>query len=1017
MGFALMLTVVCGSIQAQTKTVTGKVTVGKGDQLLPLSGVSVSQVGSDQTSVTNSQGVYRLEISGREGSESGNRSGSENGSGSSVLVFRHPEYSEQRVSLGNRSVVDVGMVVGNDGDGSGKVQGIEEVVLNAGYYKVRDKERTGSIAKISAKDIENQPVTNVLSSAQGRMAGVNISQNGGTPGGGYQIEIRGRNSLRTRSNSEFDGNQPLYVVDGVVLGSEVKTVYAGSSLPNGSINPLNSINPNDIESFEILKDADATAIYGSRGANGVVLVTTKKGKAGKVSLSFTSNYGLSSAISNLKMMNTEQYLGMRRQAFINSNVTAYPANAYDVNGTWDENRSTGWPKKLIGNTSTFSDIRGSVSGGNEQTRFIISLGHTEQTTPFGRDFRYVTNSLNNSISHRSKDRKLEINVSNIFSLLKNNVINTDVTAQAYLLAPNAPELHLPDGSINWAGGTFTNPVAAFNGSYTNDSKQLITNLTASYEVLKNIRFKLNGGINYQNFEEWSLQPNTIYSPATSLGLSSATSKASKSSQNRFSLVIEPQLTWDFQRNNHKINVIIGGTLQQDSFERSSMTGTGFESNVFIKNIAAAKTKTFGDQLETEYKYTAVFGRINYQYDGKYIVNLTGRRDGSSRFGPNNRFANFGAVGAAWLFSKESLFTDLGWLSFAKLRGSYGVTGSDNIGDYQYLDTYTVSKLIYNGTAALVPSRLFNPDYSWENTYKLEAAFEASVFKNRFNVTASWYRNSSSNQLVGYQLPAVTGFTSVLANMPAEVENKGWEFELSADPFKESELRWDSSFNISFPKNKLLAFPGLEGSTYSNTYIVGQPITIVKLYNLEGIDPGTGKYRFTDYNGDGKISAPDDTRAVENIGVRYFGGWNNRFTYKNFELSFLFQFVKQKNRNFNSTMPSPGLMSNLPVDVLDVWSPQNPDGIYMPYQSTVNPLHVQFQNSTASVSDASFIRLKNVQLGYQIPVENTFFRNARIYVQGQNLLTITNYFGYDPEFPSMSFLPPMKTYSMGVQLTF
>ncbi|MCU7618470.1 SusC/RagA family TonB-linked outer membrane protein [Chryseobacterium sp. PBS4-4] len=988
-GFAFMLTLVCGNLKAQTKTVTGTVTVN--DQ--PLSGVSVSQEGSDQTAVTNTQGSYQLQITGEN----------------NVLIFRHPEYTEQRISANNQSVINLTL--------DPKVKGIEEVVINAGYYKVKDKERTGSIAKISAKDIENQPVTNVLASAQGRMAGVNISQNGGTPGGGYQIEIRGRNSLRTRSNSEFDGNQPLYVVDGVVLGSEVRTVYAGSSLPNGSINPLNSINPNDIESFEILKDADATAIYGSRGANGVVLVTTKKGKAGKVSLSFTSNYGLSSAISNLSMMNTEQYLGMRRQAFANSNISTYPANAYDINGTWDQNRSTDWPEKLIGNTSTFSDIRGSVSGGNEQTGFIISLGHTEQTTPFGRGFRYVTNSLNNSISHRSKDKKLEINVSNIFSLLKNNVINTDVTAQAFLLAPNAPELYLPDGSINWANGMFTNPVAAFNGSYTNDSKQLITNLTASYEVLKNIRLKLNGGINYQNFEEWSLQPNTIYSPTTSLGLSSATSKASKSSQNRFSLVVEPQLTWDFQRNHHKINIIVGGTLQQDSFERGSMTGTGFESNVFIRNIAAAKTKTFGDQLETEYKYTAVFGRVNYQYDGKYIVNLTGRRDGSSRFGPNNRFANFGAIGAAWLFSKETLFKNIDWLSFAKLRGSYGVTGSDNIGDYQYLDTYTVSTLIYNGTAALIPSRLFNPDYSWENTYKLETALEASFFKNRFNLTASWYRNRSSNQLVGYQLPAVTGFTSVLANMPAEVENTGWEFELSADPFKDQALRWDTSFNISFPKNRLVAFPGLEGSTYSNTYIVGQPITIVKLYNLEGIDPNSGKYIFTDYNGDGKISAPDDTRAIENLGVRYFGGWNNRLTYKNFEFSFLFQFVKQKNRNFNSTMPSPGLMSNLPVDVLNVWSPQNADGLYMPYQSTVNPLHAQFQNSTASVSDASFIRLKNVQLGYQIPVENTFFRNARIYIQGQNLLTVTKYFGYDPEFPSMSFLPPMKTYSMGVQLTF
>ncbi|MGE6394340.1 SusC/RagA family TonB-linked outer membrane protein [Chryseobacterium scophthalmum] len=1002
-GFTLLAS---GVVIGQMRVITGIVTNNTNNK--PISGVSIFQEGSDAVATTNSSGIYRVQVSGNN----------------PVLVFKHPDYPDRKVYLGDRVSVDVSLSKENkNGDGMGNERekenekAIEEVVLNAGYYKVRDKERTGSISKVSTKDIENQPVTNVLASAQGRMAGVNITQNGGTPGGGFQIEIRGRNSLRTRNNSEFDGNQPLYVVDGVVLGSEVKTLYAGSSIPNGSINPLNSINPNDIESFEILKDADATAIYGSRGANGVVLVTTKKGKAGKVSLSFTSNYGLSNAIFNLKMMNTQQYLGMRRQAFANSNVTTFPANAYDVNGTWDQERNTDWAKKLIGNTSTFSDVRSSVSGGSEQTGFMISLGHTEQTTPFGHGFRYTTNSLNTSITHRSKDRKLELNVSNIFTILKNNVVNADVTSQAFSLAPNAPELYHADGSINWSNGTFTNPVAAFNGSYSNDSKNFITNLTATYELVKNVRIKMNGGINYQNFEEWSLTPNTVYNPTTSLGLSSATSRASKSNQNRFSLVVEPQLTWDFQRLKHKLNVIVGGTLQQDSFERGSMTGTGFESNVFIRNLAAAKTKNIGHQLNTEYKYTAVFGRINYQYDGKYILNLTGRRDGSSRFGPNNRFANFGAVGAAWLFSKENVVKDIDWISFAKLRGSYGVTGSDNIGDYQYLDTYTVSTLIYNGTAGLIPSRLYNPDYSWENTYKLETALEAGLFKNRLNFTASWYRNRSSNQLVGYQLPAVTGFTSVLANMPAEVENRGWEFEISADPFKSKELRWDTSFNISFPKNRLVAFPGLEGSTYSNTYVVGMPITIVKLYQLEGIDPSNGKYIFTDFNGDGKLSSPDDNRAVENLGVQYFGGWSNRLNYKNFELSFLFQFVKQKNRNYIYTMPSPGMMSNLPVELLDVWSPQNTAGLYMPYQSSANPLHSQFQSSTASVSDASFIRLKNVQLGYRIPVENTFFKNARIYVQGQNLITWTNYFGNDPEFPTMSFLPPMRTFSMGVQLTF
>ncbi|WP_027375702.1 SusC/RagA family TonB-linked outer membrane protein [Kaistella palustris] len=987
--FAFLLSAAYCTVHAQTRTVTG--TVNDGEK--PLSGVVVSQSGTSQATTTNSAGAFRLEITGEN----------------PILVFRHPEYTEGKIVTDGKSHFAISL--------KGKESAIQEVTLNAGYYEVKAKESTGSISRVTAKDIENQPVSNVLAAVQGRMAGVSITQNGGVPGGGYQVQIRGRNSLRTIANSGTDGNQPLYVVDGIVIGMDTPTKYSATALPLGSISPLNSINPNDIETFEILKDADATAIYGSRGANGVVLITTKKGKSGKTSLSFTANYGISKALNNLKMMNTAQYLQMRRQAYTNSGVTTFPANAYDVNGTWDPTRNTDWPEELLGNSATMTEVRTSVSGGSELTRFRISVGHTEQTTPFGNGFRYTANTLSNSVTHHSRDQRLQLSMANNIALLKNNAVGTDITRQAFLLPPNAPELYGADGSLNWANGTFTNPVAAFKGNYTNENKQFMTNLTASFELLRNITVKLNGGITYQDFEEWSFQPNTLYNPATAQGLNSSTSRASKSDQNRFSYVVEPQVSWTFIRDRHRLTALAGATVQQDQLGQGYMTGTGFESNALISNIAAAKTKTVGDQLTTEYRYAAVFGRVNYRYNGRYLLNLTGRRDGSSRFGPNNRFADFGAVGAAWIFSEENFVKDLKWLSTGKLRGSYGLTGSDHIGDYQYHDTYTVSNMIYNGVTGLVPSRLFNPDYSWEKTRKLEAALELGMFANRLSLTTSWYRNRSSSQLVGYQLPTVTGFSSVLANLAADVENTGVEVEVGYHSFKGRTMQWETAFNMSIPKNKLLSFPGLEGSTYSNTYVIGMPVTIVKLYNLEGIDAATGKYIFTDYNGDGKISAPDDNKVIEDLGVRFFGGWSNRLSYRNWDLSFLVQFVKQRNRNFNNSIPSPGLMNNLPVQALDVWSPQNPGGLYMPYQSTANPLHPYFQNSTASVGDASFLRLKNVQLGYDVPVRGTFFTNARIYVQGQNLLTVTKYFGYDPENPLTSFLPPLKTWSFGLLCNF
>ncbi|MBO9676351.1 MAG: SusC/RagA family TonB-linked outer membrane protein [Sphingobacteriaceae bacterium] len=894
---------------------------------------------------------------------------------------------------------------------------IEEITLNAGYYAVKEKERTGSIAKVTAKDIENQPVTNVLSTVQGRMAGVSITQNSGVPGGGFDIQIRGKNSLRTTSNSGIDGSQPLYVIDGVPIGGEMTSPYSAVILPGASINPLNSINPNDIESLEILKDADATAIYGSRGANGVVLVTTKKGKSGKLGLSFNSTYGLSQVASKMKMMDTGQYLNMRKQAFANDGITTYPATAYDINGVWNQNRDTDWVKTLIGNTAASSNTQLSLTGGSKSTTFLLGFGHNEQTTAFGNNFKYRSNNFSSNISHHSLDRKFLLNVSNLFSIQKNNIVRSDITRQAYWLTPNSPALYNENGGLNWENNTFANPVAPFNSTYTNETKQFLININTTYEVFKGFKIKLNGGINYQTLDEIAIQPNTMYNPSFALGQSSATSRASKSNQDRFSFILEPQANWIYKRGSQEIDVLVGGTFQRDVNEQGTMTGIGFESNQFIENIGAAQTKTISDQVNNEYKYAAIFGRINYQFNNKYIVNITGRRDGSSRFGPNKKFANFGAIGAAWVFSRENFLKDSKWLSFGKLRGSFGSAGSDNIGDYQYLDTYTVSSSIYNTTTGLLPSRLYNADYSWEKTVKLETAIELGFFNNRLNLTAAWYRNRSSNQLVGIQLPSITGFTSVLANLPATVENTGIELEINARLLKSQHFQWETGFNISFPKNKLISFPGLEGSTYANQFVIGQPTSIIKVYQLLGINPKTGLYEFMDFNGDGKINSPEDNKIVERIGVRAFGGWNNTLRYKNWDLSFLVQFVKQRNRNYNNIMPVPGSMNNQPVEVLNVWSPENTTGVYAPYHSAANTSHNLFQNSTAAISDASFIRLKNLQIGYKIPLANSIFKDIKIYFQGQNLLTLTKYFGIDPEFIAMGYLPPLRTYSFGTQFNF
>nr|WP_199156172.1 SusC/RagA family TonB-linked outer membrane protein [Pedobacter sp. ASV2] len=894
---------------------------------------------------------------------------------------------------------------------------IDEITINAGYYAVKDKERTGSISKVTAKDIENQPVTNVFSALQGRMSGVSITQNSGMPGGGFDIQIRGRNSLRTKYNSDTDGNQPLYIIDGVPVGGEITSLFSSLVLPAHDINPLNAINPNDIESIEILKDADATAIYGSRGANGVVLVTTKKGKKGAVKLTLNTFYAISSTASKLKMMNTPQYLQMRRQAYQNDGVS-FADNDYDVNGTWSSTRSTDWQKQLIGKYASNSMIQASVSGGNEETSFLLSTSHTEQTTVLPADFKYTTNSLNGTLTHRSKDKRFELTTSNLFSHQKNNVINEDLTAKALILSPNAPALYLQNGDLNWENNTFTNPVASFVSAYSYTLFQFNNNINARYELFPNLSFKINGGLSYSSFEELSLRPNTMYNP--SYGLTSAYSSAMKNNQTRFSYLLEPQLNWQYKKENHQLDVLIGTTLQKTSTDQSSLQGYGFTSNALIENLGAANIKIVSDEVKTDYNYFAVFGRINYQYMKKYILNVTGRRDGSSRFGPNNRFANFGALGTAWLFSKENWFGENSMLSFGKLRASYGITGSDLIGDYQYLNTYSSSGTGYDGTVGFYPSRLYNPNFSWEKTTKTEAALELGFFKDRLNINAAWYRNLSSNQLVGIPLPGTTGFNSIQSNLPATVENKGLEFEISARPLNQN-LKWQSSFNISIPTNKLIAFPNLEGSTYANQYIIGYPTSIVKLYQYEGIDPATGLYKFKDFNGDGKITTPDDSQAIEKLGIKYFGGWQNQLSYKQWSLSFLLQFVHQTNWNYNRQMPIAGSMNNQPREVLNVWSAENQTGTYMPYSTGLNPqkneLQSFFQNSTAAIGDASFIRLKNIQLNYKLNLNKAGIDQVLMYIQGQNLITWTKYFGLDPEFSLTGFLPPLKTYSFGLQLNF
>lgn len=956
------------------------------DGLNPLPGVSIAIKGkAKSTTISDFNGQYTITAAVND-----------------TLVVSYIGFKTAIIPINSRKTINIRL--------QEDATMLQEVRINAGYYTVKESERTGSIARITAAAIETQPVTNVLATMQGRMAGVSVIQTTGVPGGGFDLKIRGQNSIRS------DGNATLYIIDGVPYASDpIGFNQIASTFPTVT-SPLNSINPTTIESIEILKDADATAIYGSRGANGVVLITTKKGKAGKTSVNIKSTTGVGTVTRFMKLMNTEQYLAMRRQAFANDGITSYPFYAYDVNGTWDQNRYTDWQEEFLGGTAQFNDVQGTLSGGSDQTQFLLNSSYHTESTVFPGDFTYKKGGAQFNMNHHSADNKFKFNFSTVYNIQDNDQPAFDLTASARYLAPNAPALYDEDGNLNWENGTWQNPLRYLAANFEAKTNDLVSNAVLSYELFPDLIIKSNFGFTDLRHTETRTAPSTVYNPA--YHLTSAYSSIYINNTNRQSWIVEPQIHWEKEMGMGRIGMLLGGSFQNQNSSRLYQFANGFTSNSLIYDLASASTVRVLFSDNALYKYQAFFGRINYNWDDRYILNLTGRRDGSSRFGPGKQFANFGAVGMAWLFSKESFLQENSWLSFGKLRASYGTTGNDQIGDYQFLNTYTSSGVLYDSNVGLQPSRLFNPDFGWEVNKKLEAALETGFLNDRLFLTAAWYQNRSSNQLVGVPLAGTTGFQTLQANLDATVENTGWEFTLRTVNFNAKNFNWTTNLNFTLAKNKLIRFPNLETSPYNQQYRIGEPLNIKLLYQYTGVDPQTGVYGFADTNNDGIISFPEDKQTAIDLNPQYYGGIQNELSYKRWKLDFLFQFVKQENSNYSNGFA--GQMSNQPIRMIDSW--QQPgdtanEQIYTTgYNGAAVTANYQYTQSTGAITDASFIRLKNIAITYDLPLA-TKTTQCQLILQSQNLLTFTKYKDGDPEFISSGYLPPLKIITAGIQLTF
>ena len=969
----------------QQSQINGTIT----DGINPLSGVSISIKGSANSgTISDINGQYSLTASP-----------------DAILIYSFIGFITVTEPINGRKTINIQL--------QEDATQLQEVKINAGYYSVKESERTGSIAKISAKDIEKQPVSNMLAAMQGRMAGVNVTQTTGIAGGGFDIQIRGQNSLRT------GGNEPLYMVDGVPFASDV----IGNSNTTGvlprSASPLSIINPSEIESIEILKDADATAIYGSRGANGVVLITTKKGKQGKTKYTANLSHGNGTVTRFMDLMDTQQYLEMRNEAFANDGITTLPANAYDVNGTWSPTRYTDWQQELTGGTSEFTDLQANVTGGSQRNQFYLGTNYHKETTVFPGDFNFNRASVRGNFGHTSEDDRFRAIFTVGYTMQGNDLPATDLTRDSRILAPNAPALYDEQGKLNWENGSWSNPLRLLYASNLAKSQSLIANSQLSYNILKGLEFLAAFGFTDLHHNERRTNPSTLNNP--SLGIGSSSSSLYRNTNNRPSYSMEPQLNFNRQWNDSKLSVLAGGTFQQQEGNQLILFANSFTSNSLLNTLAAASAVYVVADDASQYKYQAFFARANYTYKERYIVNLTGRRDGSSRFGPGKQFANFGAVGTAWLFSRETFLANSSIFSFGKLRASYGTTGNDQIGDYQFLDTYTTTSNSYQGNTGMQPTRLFNPDFRWETNSKLELALETGFLKDRIFLTAAWYSNRSSNQLVGIPLPGTTGFSSIQANLDATVVNIGTELSLRTVNLQNKDFSWTTDFNISFMKNKLVSFPNLAASSYRNQFVVGEPVNIKLLYHYTGVDKVSGAYTFEDVNGDGQLTAEKDKKTIADFNPSFYGGLQNQLRYQRLRLDFLFQFVKQQNYSSDYFFARPGLMSNQPVQAVDRWQKAGDETVYQRYTTNSNSdagkAFTNFQASDGVVTNASYIRLKNVSLSYDLPQNWTGKMQCRLNIEGQNLLTFTPYNGTDPEFKTTGFLPPLRMLSTGIQLTF
>lgn len=947
---------------------------------LPVAGAVVQIAPAGATTTSDESGNFSLEVA-----EANTR-----------LVISRAEMVTQDVVVKAPASLSLTMIH--------KIGSLDETYVIA-YGRSSKRLGTGTVSSIKRAEIEKQPVSNPLAALAGRVSGLEVSQASGTPGSAFTIRLRGQNSLAS-------GNDPLIIVDGIPFPFN----HQGSRTPAGVFSsPLAILNPSDIESIEVLKDADATAIYGSRGANGVIYITTRKATAGKTRVQVRHHTGWGQITRHVPLLNTQQYLQLRREALANDGTVPTQSNARDLL-LWDTTRYTDWQKVLIGNTVRQHDTKIELSGGSQQTQFMLGAGFRKETTALPDDrFAEKKYSASLNISHRTQDGKIALTLSSNYSLNHTFLPQRDITSNI-TLAPNAPALYDSTGNLNWENFTWTNPLAMLRQVHRGEMENWRNNMSVTVKIIQGLEAKADFGYSMTRVRDLDENPLSSYDPRYTGSTSAVFSNGTQQTT-----LVEPQLSYKFHHHNFNGQIQSGWTIQFDRRLYISQTGRGYASDALLTSLKAASSISTDVETDSRYRYSGFFTRFTGDWKQTYLVNLTARRDGSSRYGPDNRFANFYSAGIGWIFTQAHWLSDSKVLTYGKLRMSYGTTGNDQIGDYNYFDLFSPMSNPYQGQVPFQPVQLFNPGFGWELVRKWETGVDLSLL-NTVSLSVRHYRNRTDNLLLRYALPPSTGFDAILRNLPARVQNTGWEIEANATFVDRKDWTWSANFNFTVPRNKLLRFDDLQASTYANTFVIGQPLNITKVFQYEGVDPQTGVYQFTDFNRDGRISLPADQQSFLFNGQQSFGGLENTVRWKKFSLSMMWQFTEQKHiPSYFSRFSRPGNLSNQPLDVLDRW--QQPGDISPVQKASVSSSgavsgYENIRISTAGYINGSYLRLRTLYLSCDLRsprLQKAGVNTFQLFVQGQNLITITQYRSLDPE--TRSLIPPVKMLTAGLQLTF